>query len=209
MSPLLKILVGLAAGYLLGSIPTSYVLGRTLRGLDLREHGSHNLGATNVFRILGWPWAVLTVVVDVGKGALAVWLGLHTALALQSVPDAVALVAGCGAILGHSFSPFVMFHGGKGVATAAGTFLTLAPWAMIPAVAVWALLLVTTRIMSIASLAAAAVLPVTLILHELTRREGTPHWATLAASLLVGVFVYVRHRENILRIRAGTEKVLW
>jgi len=209
MSP--GVIAGLAvvAGFLLGSLPASHLAGRWSRGIDLREHGSGNLGATNVFRVLGWRIALPVVLVDIGKGALAVAIGLSPGIRLESVPDLVGLLAGIAAILGHSFSPFVRFQGGKGVATAAGAFLTLAPWGAIPAVAVWILLLGTTRIMSIASVAAAAVLPVSVISHELRNWGDGVNWATLVASVLVGALVLLRHRANLQRLRDGTEKALW
>ncbi len=209
MSPLLKLVLALVIGYLLGSLPTSYLAGRMLRGIDLRQVGSGNLGATNVFRTLGWTAAVPVLLIDIGKGALAVWIGLLPVFAFASIPDAGGLLAAVGAILGHSFSPFVGFAGGKSVATAAGAFLTLAPWSMLPAFSVWIILLVTTRIMSVASVAGAVTLPVVLIANELREGDREINWATLAAALVVGVFVVLRHRANMQRLRGGTEKVLW
>ena len=209
MNPSVAIALGLLLGYLLGSIPASYVAGRLLRGIDLREHGSGNLGATNAFRTLGWAAAIPVLLFDIGKGVLAVWIGLRFLPSLPELPDLTALVCATGAILGHSFSPFVGFRGGKGVATAAGAFGMLAPWAMIPAFVVWLGLLLSTRIMSIASIAAAIVLPVNLIVHELLTPETSPRWATLLVSALIGAWVVLRHRANLKRLREGTEKGLW
>lgn len=211
MNPWLASFLGLALGFGLGSIPASYLAGRWLRGIDLREHGSGNLGATNAFRILGAPAAVPVVIVDVGKGALAVWLAFALLPRLEVAGDLIALLAAVGAVLGHSFSPFVGWRGGKGVATAAGAFVTLAPWAMLPAAAVWLLLLLTTRIMSVASIAAATVLPVNLLTAELlSRQEGEPfRLATLIVAFAVAAWVVLRHRSNLERLRRGEEKVLW
>ena len=211
MNPWLALFLGLSLGFGLGSIPASYLAGRWLRGIDLREHGSGNLGATNAFRVLGGAAAIPVVVVDVGKGALAVSLAFLLLPELEWASDLVALVAAVGAVLGHSFSPFVGGRGGKGVATAAGAFGTLAPWAMLPAAVVWLFLLLTTRIMSIASIAAAAVLPVNLLTAELLgREEGESfHLATFVVALLAAVFVVLRHRSNLERLRRGEEKVLW
>lgn len=209
MSPWLAILLVLAGSYLLGSFPTSYLVARRLRGIDLRQHGSGNLGATNVFRTLGWRPALPVVVVDIAKGALPVVVASALPPAVDALPDLLPLLAAIGAVLGHSSSPWVGFSGGKGVATAAGAFFTLAPAAAIPAVGVWFVLLLSTRIMSIASVAAAATLPVSLVQHELSTPADGTRWASLGASVLVAVFVVWKHRANLDRLRQGTEKGLW
>jgi glycerol-3-phosphate acyltransferase PlsY len=209
MSTITQLVVGSIVGFLLGSIPTGYIAGRRMRGIDLRAHGSGNLGSTNVYRTLGVGAAIAVVLVDVGKGALAVWLGSRGWPRVEQVADLVPLVSGLAAIVGHSFSPWVGFRGGKGVATAAGAFLTLAPWGAVPAALLWLLLLLTTRIMSVASLAAAAVLPICIVVHEFGAPGEHRPWATLASSVLVAVLVFVRHRGNLQRLRAGNEKGLW
>jgi glycerol-3-phosphate acyltransferase PlsY len=209
MNPWLAVLIALLAGYLCGSFPTSYLLGRR-KGVDLRVEGSGNLGATNAFRVLGPFTASMVLLVDLLKGAFPVWLALTPRLAvLGPTGDALALAAAMGAVLGHAFSPWVGFRGGKGVATAAGAFLTLAPWGAIPAFGIWLILLLSTRIMSIASIAAAAALPVTLLVHTLSHPDSQPRWATLVASVVLGALILLRHRENLRRLRRGEEKPLW
>jgi glycerol-3-phosphate acyltransferase PlsY len=208
MNPWLAVLVALLVGYFFGSVPTSYLAGRR-KGMDLRLEGSGNLGATNAFRVLGPGWAVFVLVIDILKGAIPVWLALRGLLPDGPTQDATALAAAVGAVLGHTASPWVGFKGGKGVATAAGAFLTLAPWGAIPAFGVWIILLLTTRIMSIASIAAAATLPITLLMHALSHPGEQPRWATIAASLLMGALVLWRHRDNLRRLRQGEEKPLW
>ncbi len=208
MNPWLATLLALLVGYLFGSFPTAWLVARQ-RGIDLRTEGSGNLGATNTFRVLG-PWAGSAVlVIDLLKGAIPVGLALASILPSGPTADASALAGAVGAVLGHTASVWTGFKGGKGVATAAGAFFTLAPWGAVPALAVWGLLLLTTRIMSIASIAAAAVLPVSLIVHTFSHRDAQPHWATLAASVLLGAFVLWKHRDNIRRLRQGEEKALW
>lgn len=209
MSPWTALVVGMIGSFLLGSLPTSYLVGKRLKGIDLREHGSGNLGATNVYRVLGVWAAVPVLLVDLGKGALAVSLGFWLLPSWSVLPDLTALGCAVGAILGHSLSPFVGFKGGKGVATAAGAFVTLAPAATLAAMGVWALLLATTRIMSVASVAAAAVLPVNLLTIELLRDDGTRRWATLVVGLCAAAWVIVRHRSNLRRLREGKENALW
>ena len=209
MSPWMALLVGALIGYVLGSIPASYVAGRLLRGIDLRDHGSGNLGATNVFRTLGWKAAVPVLLIDIAKGAAAVAIGLYVLPSWSTMPDLTALVCAVAAILGHGFSPFVGFKGGKGVATAAGAFITLAPVAALSAIFVWAVLLVATRIMSVASVAAAAVLPVNLLVVELLQPDTDPRWATMIFGTLIAVWVILRHRSNLERLREGRESTLW
>src|SRR6476661_7861406 len=122
------------ASYLLGAIPTSYIVSRTFAGIDLRQHGSGNLGATNLYRVLGWKYAVPAAVVDIAKGAIPVLLFAPQV----SHSQLFALACGVAAILGHVFSVFVGFKGGKGVATAAGVMLGLAPLAVAVSAVIWA-----------------------------------------------------------------------
>jgi glycerol-3-phosphate acyltransferase PlsY len=211
MSPTTAAVLALLIGFLLGSIPTGYIAGRRLKGIDLREVGSGNLGATNVFRNLGLLPGLAVLVVDLAKGALAVWIGLNLFPALtERLPDITGLIAALGAVLGHSLSPWVGFQGGKGVATAAGGFFLLAPLPIAASLMVWGLVLGTTRVMSVASIAGAAVLPVTLVIVELTRAEGEERrWATLIFGFVVAVWIVWRHRTNLARLREGTECRLW
>jgi len=185
----------LLAAYLLGSIPTSYIVGRAARGIDLREHGSGNLGATNAFRVLGWRLAVPVLVVDVAKG----WAPTHF-FPLWDGPGGSewALAYGAAAVLGHAYSVWVGFRGGKGVATGAGVFLALAPVAVLAGFAVWVLLVLATRIVSVASIAAALVLPVAVLL---TRGSGPVLWLAIA----LAVFILYSHRANVRRLLRGEE----
>ena len=207
MNPWLAMLLALGVGYLFGSFPTAYLVARQ-KGVDLRVEGSGNFGATNTFRVLG-PWAGgFVLIIDLLKGAVPVAFALASILPEGPMADASGLAAAIGAVIGHTASMWTGFRGGKGVATAAGAFFTLAPWGALPALAVWLLLLVTTRIMSIASIAAAAVLPVALLVHMVSH-DAQPRWATLAASVVLGIFVLWRHRDNMRRLRQGEEKALW
>ncbi len=185
----------LAGAYLLGAVPTSFVAGKLGRGVDLRAHGSKNLGATNVFRILGWKYAIPVVLVDIAKGAVPValfgaWSGLGAAW---------AAAFGATAVLGHVFSPFVGFRGGKGVATAAGMFIALAPLAVAIALPVWGLSLWLTGYVSVSSIVASVTFPVWV---RLTEPAAQP--AFYASLGLAGLIVF-SHRANIRRLLAGTE----
>lgn len=191
MTPAL--LVG--AAYLIGGLPTSLIAGRLAKGIDLREHGSGNLGATNVFRVLGWKIATPVMLIDVLKG----WLPTYLFTTLDGQPAAEwALAYGAAAIVGHVFSPYIRFRGGKGVATSAGVFLALSPGAALTGMLVWAAVVWRTRIVSLGSLAAAVALPVGVYALEGT---GFVLWLSLALAL----FVIVAHRANIRRLLRGEE----
>lgn len=186
----------LGLSYLLGATPTSYWVGRAFHGLDLREHGSGNLGATNAFRVLGWKSALPVVLVDIAKGWLPVWL--FPAVAGVAFPWSLAF--GTAAILGHMFSPWVGFKGGKGVATSAGVFAALSPWAVLAGLVLWIGLAFGTGYVSLASIAAAIALPPLIWF--------TPHTggdALVWFSLPMAVFIVWKHRTNVRRLMAGEE----
>ncbi len=181
------------ASYLLGATPTSYIAGKLGRGIDLREHGSKNLGATNVYRILGWKYAIPVALIDIAKGAVPVLF------APNNPYPWLPLAAGGAAVLGHMFSPYVSFKGGKGVATAAGMFLALAPLAVLIAIPVWGVCLWLTGYVSLSSIV--AVLSVPLMVALLQPGESYVFWASVVLVLLI-IFA---HRRNIARLIAGTE----
>jgi glycerol-3-phosphate acyltransferase PlsY len=186
----------LAASYLLGAFPTSYLVSRTFAGIDLRQHGSGNLGATNLYRVLGWKYAIPVALVDIAKGVIPVLVFARQV----STSELFALACGIAAILGHVFSVFVRFKGGKGVATAAGVMLGLTPVALGIAAAVWGLVLLLTGYVSLSSIAAALVLPLAVYLVE---RPTSPELLWVAALIALGVIAL--HRRNIQRLLKGTE----
>jgi len=185
----------LVASYLLGAIPTSYLAGRLFKGIDLREHGSKNLGATNVYRIMGWRYAIPVGVFDVAKGAVPVLIIGPAVSALGWFP----LVCGVMAVVGHVFSVFVGFKGGKGVATSAGVVLGLAPMAVGICLGTWALIVWMSGYVSLGSVIATGVFPLLVWLLYPARRESIWLYVLLAA-----VIVWM-HRSNIRRLMAGTE----
>lgn len=187
-------LAAIGVGFLLGSLPSGYLLVRALHGSDVRDVGSGNIGATNVGRVLGRPGWVATLLADAGKGALAV------VLAGLLFPDSAwaPALAGFAAILGHCFTPWLGFRGGKGVATMLGTFLVLAPVATAGAAVLFALVATASRFVSLASLGAAVALPA---LAWLTGSRV----AVVAVAAATAVLVLVRHSANIRRLREGTE----
>jgi len=187
--------VMLVLAYLIGATPTSYLAGKLGRGIDLREHGSKNLGATNVFRVLGWAYAIPVGLIDMAKGAVPVAiLGPWS-----NGPGWFMVALGLAAVLGHMYSPYVRFKGGKGVATAAGMFLALAPLAIVLSMLVWTATLWLSGYVSVASLAAAVPFP--LWVRLTVPRQPYTLWASVILALLI---VYA-HRANIRRLRDGTE----
>jgi glycerol-3-phosphate acyltransferase PlsY len=186
----------LALSYLLGATPTSYWVGRVFHDVDLREHGSGNLGATNTLRVLGWKSAVPVIVVDVGKGFVPVWF--FPGIVGASVGWTLAF--GAAAIVGHMFSLWVGFRGGKGVATSAGVFLALAPWAVLGGFVVWLVLALATRYVSVASMGAAVALPI--LVAVLPTRMGP---GLLGFTIALAAFVVWAHRSNLRRLVRGEE----
>jgi glycerol-3-phosphate acyltransferase PlsY len=214
--------------YLLGSIPSAYLAGKWLRGLDIRQHGSGNVGATNVFRVLGRGPGVAVLAADIAKGWAAVYLlprlGAEGAASAWFSTGPVQqawwpCLLGLAAVLGHSYTCFLGFKGGKGVATSAGVFLGLAPLATLGAVAVFIVLFAAGRMVSLGSLGAALALPllvaafkewrpagVTPTLSDQLRAASDPlQRPVLWLAVALGVVVWVRHIPNLKRIASGTE----
>lgn len=185
--------------FFLGAIPWGYIAGRVTRGVDLRTVGSGGTGATNVLRTLGKPASALVLLLDVLKGVIPIlvarWLGFGQGWL------AVAAVA---AVAGHCWSPFIGFRGGKGMATSAGAGIALFPWALL-ALPVMAAVVATTRYVSLGSLTATAFATLLAIAFAASGRVG---WSVPLALLAMTAIVFVRHRENIARLRSGTERRL-
>lgn len=189
-------------GYLLGGIPTAYVVGR-LRGLDIRRLGSGNVGGTNALRVLGWKVGVAVMAVDVAKGYLAAgWLPRLPVPG--GAPVYLGLCAGVATVFGHVFSPYLGFRGGKGVAAGAGMLLALAPLPVTIGAGVFFLVVFGTGIVSLGSLTASVALPVAAVL--LDRYGGYPvHPAVLALMAGLAPLVFFTHRTNIRRLISGKE----
>ncbi len=199
---MIPLLLSAAGGFLLGSLPTGYLAGKA-RGIDIRQHGSGNIGATNVFRTLGRPLGILVFLVDAGKGLLAVRLAMLLEPAGGDAALWCGITAAVACIAGHNFTPWLGFRGGKGIATSAGVLLALAPLAVVLTGVVWWGVFSLSRYVSLASITAAAALPVIV---------GLLWWQGLGGGLPLFVFTVVigslailRHRSNIRRLREGTE----
>ena len=193
----MNLLAGVVAAYLVGAIPIGLLVARAFGVVDLRRQGSGNIGATNVLRTAGRLAALLTLVGDAGKGYLAVWVG--SALGGGALAAGAAAVA---AIAGNCWSPFLLFRGGKGMATGLGAFLRLVPLATLPAIVVWLAVAMTFRYASLASLMAALCVPLGAL------ALGRYPVEFVAASAAGAAIVVYRHRDNIGRLLAGTERRL-
>jgi acyl phosphate:glycerol-3-phosphate acyltransferase len=197
--PALSIVVAVIVGYLIGAFPSGVVIGR-LAGRDPRQSGSGRTGTTNAFRSLGRRWAAVVAVLDVAKGALAVLAGS----AIGPEPWAGAM-AGVAAVIGHVWSVFIGFRGGRGVATGGGALLMLAPLAVLAAVVELVVIVAATRLVSLASISASiSAAIVTGVLWAL----GWVGLEAVVAAALIALVVVVAHADNIGRLMAGTERRL-
>ncbi len=195
-----------ALGYLLGSIPVGYLVGRA-HGIDVREHGSGNIGATNVVRVLGKKSGYFVFVCDALKGLLAVQGGYFVFRQFSGSSVALAgIIAALACILGHNYPVWLRFRGGKGVATTVGTLLGLMPLAVLAVTVVWVAAFLISRYVSVASLLAAAALPAAVWalgrVYPSLGGAAPMLWFSLAAAALV----WWRHRTNLQRLFDGTEK---
>jgi len=191
-------------GYLLGSCPNGLLISRA-RGVDIRKQGSGNIGATNVLRVMGKKWGYAVFFLDALKGLLAVLVSwnLATRSPLILHPEIVEILGGLACILGHTFPVWLRFRGGKGVATSAGVLLGLMPIAMISVLAVWLLLFYATRYVSVASILAAAFLPLFVALYLYF--HALRGFALFPFSILIAAVVIWRHRSNMRSLVHGTE----
>jgi glycerol-3-phosphate acyltransferase PlsY len=186
----------LVGAYLIGALPSSYIIGKAFHSIDLREHGSGNLGATNAFRVLGVKSAIPVVILDTAKGFVPAWFFAGIA----SAGFEWTLAFGAAAILGHMFSVFVRFKGGKGMATSAGVFLGLAPWAVLGGLVVWCLLTFSSRYVSVGSIGAALALPPLVLYTPHTGGRGLIWFASGLAAVIIWA-----HRGNVGRLLSGEE----
>jgi glycerol-3-phosphate acyltransferase PlsY len=190
-------MLGLAIAYLLGDIPFGYLLVKLTTGRDVRASGSGNIGATNVLRTTGRAAGVATLLLDIGKGYLAVWLEGRLMDGNAAWMGAAALAV----MIGHSYPAFLRFRGGKAVAAFVGAYLCLAPLPLAAVLVVFVVMTAWTRHISLGSMVAAATLPLAVWLIE------HPPATVVVTAILSGSLIVYRHRENIARLHAGTEAV--
>jgi len=200
---MLNLTVALAASYLLGSIPTALIAGRIIGGIDIREHGSGNAGATNVYRLFGMKPYLATLSIDAFKGFASVAFVAPFGVGVFS-DHRTAIYCGLAAVIGHIWTVFAGFKGGKGVATAGGMFLGLAPAATLSALAIYLIVTLTTKYVSLGSMLAAVSAPLFLIAQR-RMKGGVPGELIVMAAALALLIIYT-HRENIKRLLKGEER---
>ena len=200
--------------YLVGSIPTSIIISKAARGIDIRNHGSGNAGGTNVMRVLGWKYGLLVIILDALKGAVAVILVAR--LFFGPLPFAnispfddftlVQIIAGISAVIGHIWTVFAGFKGGKGIATALGMLVMLVTVEMLIAVGIFTLVVLISRYVSLGSIIAAISVPSTLFIRENLLQIDIPGYSTLFPFIIaVSALVIFTHRKNLIRLINGNE----
>jgi glycerol-3-phosphate acyltransferase PlsY len=198
----MSLVVAALFGYLLGAIPFGLIIGRLTRGIDLREFGSHRTGATNALRTLGLPAAALVFLLDVGKGIAAV-IAARLLFADDPLFEWAAAVAGFSAIVGHNWSVFIRFTGGRGVATSAGAMGAMSPWTILVIAPIVVGLIWRTRYVSLGSITGGLLAPVVTAALWLGGLATVP---AIVYALASGLLVTASHADNIARLRAGTER---
>jgi glycerol-3-phosphate acyltransferase PlsY len=206
MFPAASALQLVALAYLVGSTPFGYLTGRVVGRIDIRKHGSGNIGATNVGRVLGTRWGIFVLVLDLAKGVVPV-AGLSLLFTSADDPQRVhwQVAAGIATILGHMFPCWLGFRGGKGVATALGVVACLAGWSTLIAAAVFGVSFLIWRIVSLASILASLGFAACELSQLWPALFTSEHWSLTAFSLLVPALILVRHRGNIARLLRGEE----
>lgn len=187
------VVVLMIVAYILGSIPNALWIGKVFKGIDVREHGSKNTGSTNAARVLGAKLGILTLILDISKGAIP------TLIATMLLDSSISVIlVGICAILGHSFSIFMEFKGGKAVATTVGVFIVLVPGAILLAAVIFFLVFGITRYVSLSSMIGAISLPIWIILFY----KNIP---LTIFGIIIAILIIVRHKSNIQRLLNGTE----
>ena len=201
---MLNILLTLFIAYLIGSFPTALIAGKLLMKIDIREHGSGNAGATNVFRVLGWKAGLVVLLIDMFKGFASVWWVPGLAVVNHDVFIYVQILSGIAAIAGHIWTIFAKFRGGKGVGTAAGVFIGLQPAPVMICLIVFIGVVYKTKYVSLGSMIAAFLLPIILLVQKFFLLIEIP-LPMIVLSILLAVLIIVTHRANINRLIQGTE----
>ncbi|MBL6921124.1 MAG: glycerol-3-phosphate 1-O-acyltransferase PlsY [Akkermansiaceae bacterium] len=198
-------------GFLLGSIPFGLLMGK-IKGIDIRQHGSGNIGATNVFRILGKQSGITCLLLDFTKGLVPVLIARNMVEPMmaeqQFTAQSIEVLTALASIMGHNYSPWIGFKGGKGIATTAGAITALMPFGLVLLILVWAIFTFTTKYVSVGSIAAAASLPILVITGSAYHGKlanGTWNKPLFIFSLIAAILAIWKHRANIARLKAGTE----
>jgi len=204
---MLNILLMLFIAYLIGSFPTAIIAGKLLKKIDIRDHGSGNAGATNVFRVLGWKSGIIVLLIDMFKGFAAVWWVPNLVVVNPEMFVYIQIFAGIASIAGHIWTIFAKFRGGKGVGTAAGVFLGLQPGPVMICLLIFIGVVYKTRYVSLGSMIASILLPIILLVQYFVLQVEIP-MPMIVVSILLAFLIIVTHRSNINRLIQGTESEL-
>lgn len=211
---MLNFIVIVLLAYLVGSIPTSIIIGKLVKGIDIRDHGSGNAGGSNVFRVLGWKYGILTILLDATKGAIAVVLIARLYFGNFPFPNAtpfddftlVQIIAGVAAVLGHIWTVFAGFKGGKGIATALGFMITIVTVDMLLALAIFVAVVSLSKYISLGSITAAFSIPLIMFVRENVFNAHIQGYGTiLPFAIAIALLVLYTHRGNVVRILNGNE----
>ena len=198
-------------GFLLGSIPFGLLMGK-IKGIDIRQHGSGNIGATNVFRTLGKQLGITCLLLDFTKGLVPVLIAKNMVEPMmaeqQFTAQSIEVLTALASIMGHNYSPWIGFKGGKGIATTAGVITALMPFGLLLLILIWTIFTFTTKYVSVGSIAAAASLPILVITGSAFHGKlanGTWNKPLFIFSLIAAILAIWKHRANLARLKAGTE----
>ena len=196
---MLKVLIFVIISYLLGSLPNGLYVAN-LKGIDIRNEGSKNTGATNVFRVMGAKFGILVLILDALKGFIPLFIAEKFGVTGNSL-----VLIGITAVIGHTFSPFLNFKGGKGVATSLGIFLYLAPIPMLTTLSMFFVVVGITKYVSLGSVLASVMLPLLILFIPVNKNLGNNREVIFIISALLGSYIIYKHRANIQRLKNGTE----
>ncbi len=191
--------------YLMGSFPTSIVAGKLLKGIDIRQHGSGNAGATNVFRVLGWKAGIVVLLIDMLKGFIPAFWIYQLAVGRVALPAIdLQIIAGLSAVFGHIWTIFAGFKGGKGVGTGAGVIIALAPLAVLVALLIFVITVALTRYVSLGSILASITVPLVVVIQKIVAHQAVPA-ELIVFTLFIPLLIIYTHRSNIQRLLQGNE----
>lgn len=208
---MLNLVLIIALSYLVGSIPTSIIVGKLVKGIDIRNYGSGNPGGTNVIRVVGLGWGIFVILFDAFKGFFATYFIAKWFYGDASILNLTTLqiIAGCSAVIGHIWTIFAGFKGGKGVSTSAGMLLGIAPVDLLISLLFFVIIVALTRYVSLGSIISAILFPFIIIFTEkILKLEHSDFFTLLIFGSLIAVLIVYRHRSNIKRLIAGNENKL-
>lgn len=196
MDDILKIFILIIAGYMFGSFPTGVIVGKKFKNIDIREHGSKNSGATNAYRVLGTKLGLVVLIIDILKGFIPLLIAENL-----GIKDNILIIIGITAIIGHTFSPFLKFKGGKGVATSLGVFLYLVPPVILTLILIFIAIVYFSKYISLASITVSFLFPILTFLFYIKE----PKIPVIIAGIIIATYIIYKHKSNIIRLKNGTE----